>query len=197
MNRFDELTALVAVVEHGSFSAAAERLDIAKSAISRRVTDLEARLGVRLLNRTTRRLNLTEPGLVLHERAVQLLADGDEAERMVSAEGTRLSGPLKISTPLSFGLRYLGTVVAEIARTHPDVQLEVDLSDREVDLARERGSGLTLHIAQPEGKVLGNDGARCLWPALPGSEPVSDIRFGIRCLFQDFQLFPGGHGHGA
>jgi DNA-binding transcriptional LysR family regulator len=134
LNRFDELSALVAVVEHGSFSAAAERPDIAKSAVSRRVADLEARLGVRLLNRTTRRLHLTEPGRVLHERTVQLLADWAEAEQMVSAEGTRLSGPLKISTALSFGLRHLDPVVAEFARAHPDVQLEVDLSDREVDL---------------------------------------------------------------
>ena len=147
LNRFDELKALVAVVERGSFSAAAERLDIAKSAVSRRVTDLEARLGVRLLNRTTRRLNLTEPGRVLHERAVQLLADWDEAEQMVSAEGTRLSGPLKISTPLSFGLRYLGPVVAEFARAHPDVQLEVDLSDRDVDLV-DQGFDLAVRIGK-------------------------------------------------
>lgn len=75
MNRVDELTALVAVVEHGSFSVAADRLGIAKSTVSRRVTDLETRLGVRLFNRTTRRLNLTEPGCALHERTVRILAD--------------------------------------------------------------------------------------------------------------------------
>jgi DNA-binding transcriptional LysR family regulator len=147
MNRFEELSALVSVVEQGSFSAAAERLDIAKSAVSRRVTDLEARLGVRLLNRTTRRLNLTESGRVLHERAVRILADWEEAEQLVSAQSSRLSGPMKISTPLGFGLRYLGPVVAEFARGNPDVQLEVDLSDREVDLIAE-GFDLAIRIGR-------------------------------------------------
>lgn len=147
MNRFEELSSLVAVVEHGSFSAAAERLDIAKSVVSRRVTDLEVRLGVRLLNRTTRRLNLTEPGRVLHERAVRILADWQEAEQLVSAASSRLAGPMKISTPLGFGLRYLGPVVAEFARANPGVRLEVDLSDREVDLVDE-GFDLAIRIGK-------------------------------------------------
>lgn len=147
MNRFDELASLVAVVEHGSFSAAAKRLDTAKSAVSRRITDLEARLGVRLLNRTTRRLGLTEPGRVLYERAVRILADWEEAEQLVSAESSRLSGPMKISTPLGFGLRYLGPVVAEFARANPDVRLEVDLSDREVDLVDE-GFDMAIRIGK-------------------------------------------------
>ncbi|MGB1109406.1 MAG: LysR family transcriptional regulator [Gammaproteobacteria bacterium] len=147
MNRYEELSALVAVVEHGSFSAAAEHLGLAKSAVSRRVTELENRLGVRLLNRTTRRLNLTEPGRSLHERAVRILADWAEAEQIVSAQAARLSGPLKIATPLTFGVRYLGPVLAEFARKHPDVRLDVDLSDREVDLVAE-GFDLAIRIGR-------------------------------------------------
>lgn len=147
MSRYDELTALVSVVEQGSFSAAADRLGIAKSAVSRRVTDLETRLGVRLMNRTTRRLSLTDAGRALHERAVRILADWEEAEQLVSSDSTELSGPLKIATPLTFGLRYLGPVMAEFAREHADVQLEVDLSDREVDLVGE-GFDLAVRIGQ-------------------------------------------------
>ncbi|MEA3413735.1 MAG: LysR family transcriptional regulator [Pseudomonadota bacterium] len=147
MNRYEELAAFVGVVEHGSFSAAAERLGSAKSAVSRRVSELEARLGVRLLNRTTRRLSLTDAGHALHERAVRILADWEEAEQTVSADSTQLSGRLKIAAPLSFGIRYLGPVVAEFAKAHPDVQMEVDLGDREVDLVDE-GFDLAIRIGE-------------------------------------------------
>lgn len=147
MNRYDELVAFVGVVEQGSFSAAADRMGVAKSAVSRRVSELEARLGVRLLNRTTRRLSLTDAGQALHERAVRILADWEEAEQTVSAESTRLSGRLKIAAPLAFGVRYLGPVVTGFARSHPDVQMEVDLGDREVDLVEE-GFDLAIRIGE-------------------------------------------------
>jgi len=147
MNRYEELSAFVGVVEHGGFSAAAERMGNAKSAVSRRVGDLEARLGVRLLNRTTRRLSLTDAGRVLHERALRILADWEEAEQTVSADSTQLSGRLKIAAPLSFGIRYLGPVVAGFATAHPEVQMEVDLGDREADLVEE-GFDLAIRIGE-------------------------------------------------
>lgn len=147
MNRYEELSALVAVVEQGSFSAAAEYLDTAKSAVSRRIADLESRLGARLLNRTTRRIHLTDAGSALYERAISILADWQEAEHMVSADHAQLSGRLKVSTPLTFGLRYLGPVVAEFATAHPEVQLDIDLSDREVDLIAE-GFDIAIRIGK-------------------------------------------------
>lgn len=147
MSRYDELTAFVSVIEHGGFSAAADRLSIAKSAISRRVSELESRLGVRLMNRTTRRQSLTDEGRALYERAIRILADWDEAEQMVSSESAELSGRLKVATPLTFGVRHLGDVVAEFAQAHPDVRLEVDLSDREVDLIDE-GFDMAIRIGK-------------------------------------------------
>ncbi len=147
MNKYEELTALVTVVDQGSFSAAAERMSLAKSAISRRVSELEKRLGVRLLNRTTRRLSLTNAGRSLYERATQILMDWDEAEQMVSSESASLSGRLRIATPLTFGIRHLGSVVADFAKEHPDVRLDVDLNDREVDLVEE-GFDMAIRIGK-------------------------------------------------
>lgn len=145
MDRYEELRTLVAVVESGSFSAAAERLGLAKSAISRRLSDLESRLGVRLLSRTTRRLSPTDAGAALHERARQLLADLEEAESSVSSAQCALSGRLRVTTPHSFGLRHMGEVVATFCKAHPQVQLELELNDRQVDLI-ENGLDMAVRI---------------------------------------------------
>lgn len=137
MDRFTDIETFVAVVEAGSFSAAAERLGAAKSAVSRRVNALENRLGVKLLNRTTRRLNLTDAGRTFHERAGRILADLAEAEQSISDAECALRGRIRVAAPLSFGIDHLAPAVSAFARQHPDVQVELDLNDREVSLVEE------------------------------------------------------------
>jgi DNA-binding transcriptional LysR family regulator len=137
MRRFSDLEAFIAVVEAGSFTAAAERLDIAKSAVSRRVTALEERLGVQLLRRTTRRLNLTETGRSFYEHSARILADLDEAEAAVLQQHGELRGSLRVALPLSFGARHMYRPIAEFSRRHPRVSFDLDLNDRRIDLIAE------------------------------------------------------------
>lgn len=142
MDRFEEMQTFVRVVRAGSLSAAAERLDIAKSAVSRRLADLEARLGVQLLTRTTRRLNLTESGRRYYERCQTILADLEETEQAVASGDIALRGTVRIAAPLSFGISHLSPVLDEFLQRHPELKLDLDLNDRtlnfmeeEVDLA--------------------------------------------------------------
>jgi len=145
MYRFEELEAFVAVVEAGSFTAAAERLEIAKSVASRRVSALEERLGVQLLRRTTRTLNLTDTGRSFYEHSARILADLDEAESAVLQEHGELRGTLRVALPLSFGVRHMCRPVAEFSRRHPRVAFDLDLNDRRVDLVEE-GADLAVRI---------------------------------------------------
>ena len=147
MNRLEDLEAFVAVVEAGSFTQAAERLGIAKSAISRRVSALEARLGVELLRRTTRRLNLTETGQSFYDRSARILADLDEAESAAAQSHGELKGQLRVALPLSFSLRHMSAPIAEFAALHPGVSFDLDLNDRRIDLL-EAGADLALRIGQ-------------------------------------------------
>ncbi len=137
MDKLHAITAFSAVVEAGSFARAADRLDVSVSAVSRHVSDLEAHLGARLLNRTTRRLSLTEPGRAFYERCVQVLADLAEAEEAAHAGTAAPRGTLRITCAITFGTRYLAPVVASFAARYPDVRLDIDLSDRAVDLVDE------------------------------------------------------------
>jgi len=145
MDRFEDMQTFVAVVEAGSFTGAADRLDTAKSAVSRRVSSLEERLGVQLLRRTTRQLNLTDSGRSFYEHSARILADLEEAESAVAQEHGELRGTLRIALPLSFGLRHMGKPIAEFSRLHPRVEFDLDLNDRRVDLVEE-GADLALRI---------------------------------------------------
>lgn len=145
MHRFDELQAFVTVVDAGSFTAAADRLDIAKSAVSRRVASLEERLGVQLLRRTTRRLNLTESGRSFYEHSARILADLEEAESAVALEHGELRGTLRVGLPLSFGIRHMCRPIADFSRLHPRVNFDLDLNDRRIDLIEE-GVDLAVRI---------------------------------------------------
>jgi DNA-binding transcriptional LysR family regulator len=137
MDRFQAITAFAKVVEMGSFARAAERLDLSVSAVSRQVGQLEAQLDARLLNRTTRRLSLTESGRVFYERCVQLLADLEEAEQSAHAGTARPRGTLRLTCAVTFGERHLAPVIAELAARHPDLKFDIELSDRAVDLVDE------------------------------------------------------------
>jgi DNA-binding transcriptional LysR family regulator len=137
MDRFLALTAFVKVVETGSFARAAQRLNTSVSSVSRHVSDLEAHLDARLLNRTTRRLSLTESGRSFHERCVQLLADLEEAEQSASAGTIRPRGTLRLTAAITFGTRHLAPAIADFVDRYPGMRFDVELSDRAVDLVDE------------------------------------------------------------
>ena len=143
----------VSVVEAGSISAAAERLNLAKSAVSRRLAELEAHLGASLITRTTRRLNLTDSGRAYYARCVAILADLDEAESVVSQAHGALKGNLKVALPLSFGLLHLSPLIQEFMTRHPELRFELDFNDRQIDLMQE-GFDLAIRIATLEDSSL-------------------------------------------
>lgn len=153
MDKFQEMRAFAAVVDAGSFVAGADALDISKAAISRQVADLEARLGVRLLNRTTRRLSLTDEGEVFYARARELLGSLEEMESEVVARSGHAVGTLKVTAPVSFGLLQLAPLWPGFMAKHPQVRLEVMLADRFVDLVEE-GIDLAVRIARLESSSL-------------------------------------------
>ena len=145
MDRFEDMRCFLEVVDRRSVTRAAEALSIAPSAVSRRIKDLEARLGAQLLIRTTRSMSLTDAGQGFYDRARAILAEVEEAEAEVADAGRALHGPLRIAAPLSFGVRHLGPILAEFAAGHPDLELDIDLSDRQVDLVAE-GFDLAVRI---------------------------------------------------
>jgi DNA-binding transcriptional LysR family regulator len=153
MDRFQSLLAFAKVVETGSFARAAERLGLSVSAVSRQVSELETHLGVRLLNRTTRRLSLTESGQAFHERSVQLLADLEEAEEEVTASAIVPRGTLRLTASISFGVGYLAPAIADFRRQHPQLRFDVELSDRAVDLVDE-GLDLAIRIGDIGSQAL-------------------------------------------
>ncbi len=137
MDKFLEMKAFAAVVDAGSFVKAADALEVSKAAVSRYVAELEARLGVRLLHRTTRKLSLTPEGEVFNVRCRELLGGLDEAEAEVSSHSGEASGLLRINAPFSFGLLHLAPLWPEFMGRHPRVMLDVTLADRVVDLVEE------------------------------------------------------------
>jgi DNA-binding transcriptional LysR family regulator len=138
MPELDDLRAFVEVVETGGFSRAAQRLGLAKSIISRRLARLEADLGAPLLSRTTRGVSPTEAGAEFKLRAQQILADLDAARDAVAQHGQEIVGRLRVAAPLSFGLRHLAPLFAELAARHPRLEVEVSYSDSFVDIIAER-----------------------------------------------------------
>lgn len=153
MNTFQELKIFVEVVESGSISGAAERLQIAKSAVSRRLNALESRLQVQLLTRTTRRQNLTEAGEVFYERSLAVLAELEAAEEAVSDADSALRGTLRISAPQSYGLAHVAPAVLEFMAEYPDILIDLDLTDRLVDMTRE-GFDLAVRVGVLQDSTL-------------------------------------------
>jgi DNA-binding transcriptional LysR family regulator len=153
MDRWQGMQVFAQVVEQGHLARAAERLGMSTSTVSRHLAELEAHLGVRLLNRTTRRLSLTESGRAFHERCVQLLADLEEAESMATSAAVVPKGTLKLTCSMAFGVRHLGPALAEFAQRHPDMRFEIELSDRMVDIVDE-GMDLALRIGDVGSQTL-------------------------------------------
>ena len=149
----DELDVFVTVVEAQGFSAAAKRLDSTPAAVSRRVKALEQRLGVRLLQRTTRKLKLTEAGELYFREVSRLLGDLKTVEQQLDEVTGRATGELRIVAPMSFGQRRLAPVVSRFALAHPKLRVTLRLEDRETDIVSE-GMDLAVRIAYPSDSSL-------------------------------------------
>ncbi len=137
MDRLRAIEVFVTVVDDGSFAAAADALDMSRNMASRHVADLEAHLGVRLLNRTTRSLSLTSTGAVYLERARHILAQLDEADRIAGLQTLTPQGRLAVSAPMSFGVRHIAPYLGQYTSVNPDVSIDMTLNDRLVDLVEE------------------------------------------------------------
>ncbi len=155
MDKLREMSSFVAVVDAGSFVGAAEALGMSKAATSRHVADLEQRLGVRLLHRTTRRISLTAEGIAFHARCREVLASVDEAEAEITAHSSAPSGVLRINAPLTFGVLHLAPLWGRFTSLYPRVSLDVTLGDRVVDLIDE-GYDLGIRITSAPAPMLVN-----------------------------------------
>ncbi len=153
MDRLTEMEAFAAVVDHGGFTDAARKLGISKSAVSKHVSSLEARLGARLLNRTTRRVSPTEVGLVYYDRARRVLTDAGEADRIVTAMQSAPSGVLRISVATDFGVTLLSPVLDAFFAECPEVSVQMVLNNRYVELISE-GFDMAVRVGEAEDSSL-------------------------------------------
>jgi DNA-binding transcriptional LysR family regulator len=138
-----DVLSFVRVAETGSFARAAERMGLSKPVLSRRVARLEEQLGARLLTRTARGAQPTDIGQAYYARAANILAELDAAEEVVAEAVTQIAGPIRITAPLTFGTAHLAPALAEFVQAHPRVELDIELEDRNVDLA---GGGYDLAV---------------------------------------------------
>lgn len=137
MDRIEAMQLFVRVAELGSFAAAAQKLGVARSAVTRKIASLEAQLGVKLIARSTRRLSLTTAGSAYVEKCREILNLVEAAETEVAEERQVPRGAIRISLPLAFGLRHLAPLLLEFRSLHPEVVLDMDFSDRRVNLIEE------------------------------------------------------------
>ncbi|TGD73294.1 LysR family transcriptional regulator [Mangrovimicrobium sediminis] len=147
MDRIDAMRAVVAVVSEGSFTAAAQRLSMSPQLVSKYVGQLEQHLGVRLLNRTTRRVHPTEAGSRYAQQAQQVLDDIDDMENQLGDLHGEARGELRVSAPVSFAMRHLGHFLNDFQQAYPEVGIDLQLNDRKVDIVEE-GFDVALRIGQ-------------------------------------------------
>lgn len=133
----NDIVVFTKVVETKSFTGAADALGLPKSTVSRKLAQLEERLGVRLVQRTTRKLALTEIGEAYYERCARIVADVQAAEQVVTDMQSTPRGRLRVTAPVDFSARFLGDIVADFLRQHPDINIELEATDRIVDLIEE------------------------------------------------------------
>ena len=163
MDRLAALQVFQAIVEAGSFVGAAQRLDMSSAMVSKQLAALEKHLGCRLIQRTTRRMTLTEAGQDYSRRIGPILAQLEEADALAQQQSVSVHGKLRMSAPLSFGMRFLGGWMARLHASHPQLEIELMLSDEQVDLV-EAGFDLALRIStQP----LPGSWLRGRWAKLP------------------------------
>jgi len=145
MGQLEDMAMFVRVVEAGSITKAAEQLNIAKSAVSRRLKDLEERLGNQLISRTTRHSKLTQAGEQYYQQVTNILSAVDAINEYTTDAPMRIEGTLKMTAPLSFGIMHLNDIIDEYAHQHPNLKFELDFSDRRIDLI-EDGYELAIRI---------------------------------------------------
>ncbi|MCC5987320.1 MAG: LysR family transcriptional regulator [Pararhodobacter sp.] len=153
MDRLTEMEAFATVVDQGGFTDAARKMGMSKSAISKHVSSLEARLGARLLNRTTRRVSPTEIGLVYYDRARRVLNDAGEADSIVTAMQAAPSGLLRMSVVTDFGVALLSPVLDEFLAQYPEISVNMVLKNRYVELISE-GFDLAIRVGELEDSSL-------------------------------------------
>ena len=153
MDRIDAMRAFVAVATEGSFTRAAEVLDLSPQLVSKYVSQLEQRLAVRLLNRTTRKVSLAEAGALYFQHAQQILADIDDMELQLGNLQQEARGTLRISAPVSFAIRHLARLVADFQAAYPLVDIDLQLNDRKVDIVEE-GFDIALRIGHLKSSSL-------------------------------------------
>jgi len=153
MDRLTEMEAFANVVDQGGFTDAARKMGISKSAVSKHVSALEARLGARLLNRTTRRVSPTEIGLVYYDRARRVLTDAGEADQIVSSMQSEPSGMLRISVATDFGVNHLSPILGDFLADFEDITVNMVLNNRYVELISE-GFDLAVRIGDLEDSTL-------------------------------------------
>ncbi|SFB21058.1 DNA-binding transcriptional regulator, LysR family [Collimonas sp. OK607] len=154
MDLFSSMKMYVAVVDGGSFASAATKLDISRAMVSKQIQKLEEHLGTRLLNRTTRRLSLTETGREFYERSTQIMGDVEEAEQIAGQMTRTPQGMLRVTIPLSYGQHRLASIIGEYTQSYPQVRLDISLSDRKVDLI-EDGLDLAIRIgSMPQSDLI-------------------------------------------
>lgn len=148
INNIGDVSAFIASAKSGSFTAAAKQLGLTRSTIGKRIARLEARLDVRLLQRSTRSLSLTDEGSLFFERCVAVLEELEQAESLLAQRTAQPSGRLRVSAPLILGQKYLADLLVAYTRRWPQVQVEMTWSDRYVDLIEE-GFDVTLRVGDP------------------------------------------------
>lgn len=153
MDRIDAMRAFVTVVMEGSFTKAAERLDLSPQLVSKYVSQLEKLLGTRLLNRTTRRVSMTEAGGSYFQRAQQVLIDIDDMESLLGNYQQQAQGLLRISAPVSFATKHLAKLICDFQKTYPAVRIDLQLNDRKVDIIEE-GFDVALRIGSLKSSSL-------------------------------------------
>jgi len=161
MESLGDIAVFVQVVRSGSFTAAAERLNLSKSVVSKYVTRLEERLGARLLNRTTRRLSLTEAGEAFYTRSRGALDEIEDAEAEVSRLQGEPRGELRLNCPMSFGILHIAPLLPAFQARYPDLSVDMHLDDRRVDLVAE-GYDLAIRIGElPDSSLVARRLAPC------------------------------------
>ncbi|WP_127108918.1 LysR family transcriptional regulator [Pararhodobacter zhoushanensis] len=153
MDRLTEMEAFATVVDQGGFTDAARKMGISKSAVSKHVSSLEARLGARLLNRTTRRVSPTEIGLVYYDRARRVLNDAGEADSIVTAMQSAPSGVLRMSVATDFGVGLLSPILDEFLSEYPEISVNMVLKNRYVELISE-GFDMSIRVGEMEDSSL-------------------------------------------
>lgn len=152
--KLDGVTAFVAIVESGSLSSAARSLNLSKSAVSERLADLERSLGAHLIQRTTRKLAVTEDGVAFLDRARRILREATEARAEIAERRGELAGPLRLSAPVSFATLHLGRALYPFLAANPRIQLTLDLDDRFVDVAAGGYDAVVRHGRVADARVI-------------------------------------------